>query len=200
MNKPDSSTLNRNNTAAFLEDIFERRGGEEYLGKPVTMAQHMPQSATIAEQNGQPEIIIVSALLHDIGHFTSEFGMFQMGDTEDRFNEDAGGEVPKDFFPTLVIDWVRYHVAAKRHLCAARPAYFERPSVASIHSLTPQGGPMSDDEVQEFEKSPNLKGIIAVRFLDDAGKHRDMNTPPFANFALIVQRVVDRDHNPEQPG
>lgn len=195
MSKPDFTKLDHSNIVAFLEDIFERRGGEEYLGEPVTMAQHMLQGATIAEQNDQPEIIIVSALLHDVGHFTSEFGMFSMDDTEDRFHEDAGAEVLQDYFPTLVTDCVRYHVAAKRYLCATRPSYFDRLSKASIHSLNLQGGPMNDDEVKEFEKNPNLKEIIAVRFLDEAGKHADMETPSFAHFAPMVQRIVDQHHS-----
>jgi phosphonate degradation associated HDIG domain protein len=185
------SELTQGNIVAFLEDIFERRGGEEYLGEPVTMAEHMLQGATIAEQNRQREIIIVAALLHDVGHFTSEFGMFQMDDTEDRYHEDAGADVLEGFFPTLVTDCVRYHVAAKRYLCATRPSYFDRVSEASIHSLNLQGGPMSDAEVAEFEKNPNLQDIIAVRFLDEAGKHPDMETPKFSHFAPMVQRVVD---------
>ncbi len=192
MSKPDFDTLNHSNIVSFLEDVFERRGGEEYLGEPVTMAEHMLQGATIAEQNDQPEIIIVSALLHDVGHFTSEFGMFSMDDTEDRHHEDAGAEVLQAFFPTLVTDCVRYHVAAKRYLCATRPSYFDRLSVASVHSLQLQGGPMNDTEVLEFEKNPNLKEIIAVRFLDEAGKHPDMVTPPFSHFAPMVQRIVDQ--------
>lgn len=192
MSKPDFTTLDSRNIVTFLEDIFERRGGEEYLGEPVTMAEHMLQGATIAEQNDQPEIIIVSALLHDVGHFTSEFGMFSMDDTEDKFHEDAGAEVLQDYFPTLVTDCVRYHVAAKRYLCATRPTYFDRLSEASIHSLNLQGGPMNDEEVQEFEKNPNLKEIITVRFLDEAGKHADMETPPFSHFAPMVQRIVDQ--------
>ena len=192
MSKFDPTTLNHGNIVDFLQDIFERRGGEEYLGEPVTMAEHMLQGATMAEQAGQPEIIIVSALLHDIGHFTSEFGMFSMDDTEDRHHEDAGALVLQKFFPTLVTDCVRYHVAAKRYLCATRPSYFKKLSEASVHSLNLQGGPMSEDEVQEFEKNPNLKEIIAVRYLDDAGKHPDMETPPFSHFAPMVQRIVDQ--------
>ena len=191
MTKPDFTTLNSGNIVAFLQDIFERRGGEEYLGEPVTMAEHMLQGATIAEKNGQSEIIIVSALLHDVGHFTSEFGMFSMEDTKDRFHEDAGAEILQDFFPTLVTDCVRHHVAAKRYLCATRPSYFDRLSQASVHSFNLQGGPMNDDEVKNFEKNPNLKDIIAVRFLDEAGKHADMETPPFTHFAPMVQRIVD---------
>jgi phosphonate degradation associated HDIG domain protein len=192
MRKSDFSILTPANIVAFLEDIFERRGGEEYLGEPVTMAQHMLQGATLAEQNGQDEVIIVSALLHDIGHFTSEFGTFRMNDTEDRFHEAAGANVLQDFFPRLVTDCVRYHVAAKRYLCATRPAYFNQLSQASIHSLNLQGGAMNEDEVAEFEKNPNLREIVEVRYLDDAGKHADMHTPAFAHFAPMVQRIVDR--------
>lgn len=183
--------LTKDTIVPFLQDIFERRGGEEYLGEPVTMAEHMLQGATIAEQNGMDEIIIVAALLHDVGHFTSEFGMFTMDDTEDRLHEEAGAQVLAAFFPTLVIDCVRYHVAAKRYLCATKPVYFDRLSEASIHSLNLQGGPMSDDEVAEFEKNPNLQQIIQVRYLDEAGKRADMETPDFAHFAPMVQRVVD---------
>ncbi|KUJ73661.1 phosphodiesterase [Ruegeria marisrubri] len=189
--KPDFSTLTRDNIVAFLADIFERRGGEEYLGEPVTMAEHMLQGATIAEQNGMPEDIIVAALLHDIGHFTSEFGTFTMEDTEDRHHEDAGAEVLAPFFPSVVTDCVKYHVAAKRYLCATRPDYFKRLSEASIHSLNLQGGPMSAEEVAEFEKNPNLEKIIQVRYLDEAGKRADMETPGFRHFAPMVQRIVD---------
>ncbi len=187
----DFSSLSRDNIVAFLEDIFERRGGEEYLGEPVTMAEHMLQGATIAEQNNQSEEIIVAALLHDIGHFTSEFGTFSMDDTEDKFHEEAGAKVLEEFFPSIITDCVRYHVAAKRYLCATKPEYFNRLSEASIHSLNLQGGPMNEDEVVEFEKNPNIKEIVQVRYLDDAGKHADMKTPAFAHFAPMVQRVVD---------
>ncbi|QYX55358.1 HD domain-containing protein [Roseovarius sp. SCSIO 43702] len=192
MEKPTNADLTPQTIVAFLADIFERRGGEEYLGEPVTMAEHMLQGATLAERSGQDELVIVSALLHDIGHFTSEFGMFSMDDTEDRHHEDAGAEVLERFFPSLVTDCVRYHVAAKRYLCATRPEYFRRLSEASVHSLNLQGGPMTAEEVTEFEKNPNLKEIIAVRYLDDAGKEAEMETPSFAHFAPMVQRVVDR--------
>ncbi len=184
-------TLTPETIVAFIADIFERRGGEEYLGEPVTMAEHMLQAATIAERNGMDEEIIVAALLHDIGHFTSEFGMFSMDDTEDKLHEKAGAQVLGAFFPPVVTDCVRHHVAAKRYLCATKPEYFNRLSEASIHSLNLQGGPMNADEVTAFARNPNLKKIIEVRYLDEAAKRADMDTPPFAHFAPMVQRIVD---------
>ncbi|MGI9402800.1 MAG: (R)-1-hydroxy-2-trimethylaminoethylphosphonate oxygenase [Rhizobiaceae bacterium] len=186
--------LTKDTIVAFLGSIFDRRGNEEYLGEPVTMGQHMLQGATIAKQNSQSEEIIVAALLHDIGHFTSEFGTFTMDDVEDRHHEHAGAEVLDRFFPTVITDCVRYHVAAKRYLCATKPEYFKRLSEASVHSLNLQGGPMNADEVDQFERLPNFKQIIAVRYLDDAGKMPEMQTPDFRHFAPMVQRIVDRHH------
>ncbi len=153
MTRPDFTRLTRENIVAFIGDIFDRRGDDEYLGEPVTMAQHMLQGATIAAQNAMSEEIVVAALLHDIGHFTSEFGTFSMDDTEDRFHEEAGAELLEQFFPSVVTDCVRYHVAAKRYLCATKPEYFKRLSEASIHSLNLQGGPMGADEVAGSEES-----------------------------------------------
>ena len=176
---------------AFLADIFARRGGEEYLGEPVTMSEHMLQAAQCAEHAGQPAAVVVAALLHDIGHFTSEFGTYAPDDTEDRHHEDAGGDLLAPLFPPRVVDCVRHHVAAKRYLCAIRPGYFNKLSPASVHTLSLQGGPMSPDEVAAFERNPYLRDIVKVRVYDEAGKHADLATPPFAYYATMVQRVVD---------
>jgi predicted HD phosphohydrolase len=86
---------------------------------------------------------------------------------------------------------VRYHVAAKRYICATNPAYYGQLSAASIHSLKLQGGPMNPAEVTEFERNPNVDEIVRVRHLDDAGKIAGMSTPSFAYYAPMVQRVVD---------
>ena len=97
--KHSVTDLNATNIVDFIGSIFEKRGDEEYLGEPVTMGQHMLQGATMAEKSREPDEIIIGTLLHDIGHFTSEFGTFSMEDTEDRYHEDAGAAVLEQFFP-----------------------------------------------------------------------------------------------------
>ena len=152
----------------------------------------------MAEQSREPDEIIIGTLLHDIGHFTSEFGTFSMEDTEDRYHEDAGAAVLEEFFPKVITDCCRHHVAAKRYLCATDPEYFQKLSTASIHSLNLQGGPMSEAELKDFEKNPNLKKILKVRLYDDAGKIPDMITPSFWHFAPLVQKMVDSHSSKEK--
>lgn len=189
MSAPD---LNADNIVDFIAEIFARRGGEEYLGEAVTMAEHMLQGAHAAELRGEPEEIIVAALLHDIGHFTSEFGAFTMQDRQDRWHEVAGARVLEPFFPPDVVACVRHHVAAKRYLCATDPDYFGQLSDASVHSLNLQGGPMSDEEAADFARNPDLEAIVKVRKLDDGGKVEGAAIPGFEHFAAMVQRQVDR--------
>ena len=64
-----------------IVDIFTNQGDEEYLGEPVTISEHMLQAAHFAAEAGADEVTIVAALVHDIGHFTSEHGSFTMEDT-----------------------------------------------------------------------------------------------------------------------
>ena len=189
--KRSVTNLYAKNIVDFIGSIFEKRGDEEYLGEPVTMGQHMLQGATMAEQSSEPDEIIIGTLLHDIGHFTSEFGTFSMEDTEDRYHEDAGAAVLEQFFPKVITDCCRHHVAATRYLCATDPEYFQKLSIASIHSLNLQGGPMCEAEIKDFEKNPNLKKILKVRLYDDAGKIPDMVTPSFWHFDPLVKKMVD---------
>lgn len=177
---------------AFIGDIFNRRGAESYLGEQVTMSQHMLQGALKAEQAGASDELIAAALLHDIGHYTGEFPEDALEQGVNNHHDSAGAAVLAPFFPRLVVDCVRHHVAAKRYLCATDPGYFDRLSEASVHSLGLQGGPMSDDEVAAFRENPNLEDILQVRFWDEDGKDPELETPLFEHYAPVLQRVVER--------
>lgn len=114
-----------------------------------------------------------------------------MADTKDRHHEETGAAILDQFFPPIVTDCVRHHVAAKRCLCATDPAYLHELSLASIHSLNLQGGAMGASEVAEFERNPNVEAISRVRRYHDAGKVTRLETKSFADYAPMVQRVVD---------
>ncbi|CAN5504637.1 HD domain-containing protein [soil metagenome] len=189
MSTPD---LNRDTIVPFIADIFERRGADSYLGEPVTMSQHMLQAAVLAEQEGASDELVAAALLHDIGHYTSEFGPLSTEDESDNYHDEAGGKVLAPFFPDLVTACVRMHVAAKRYLCATDPSYFRKLSAASVHTLKLQGGPMSAEDVAAFRRDPHHDAAVRVRIWDEGGKDPHVRTPDFAHYIPLLQRVVDR--------
>ena len=183
--------LTPNTIVDFIVDIFTRRGAESYLGENVTMSEHMLQGALLAEQAGASDTMVAGALLHDIGHYTNEFGDDYIEQGIDNLHEEAGAKVLAPFFPTAVTDCIRYHVAAKRYLCATDAEYFAKLSDASVKTLELQGGPMSADEVAAFAKNPNLAAILQVRIWDDQGKVPGLRTPAFDHYAPLLQRVVN---------
>lgn len=186
-----TETLSTGSIVDFIGDIFARRGAESYLGERVTMSQHMLQAAQLAEEAGASERTIVAALLHDIGHYTNEFPDDALAQGTDNLHEEAGARVLAPFFPDEVTDPIRHHVAAKRYLCATDPAYFDKLSPASVHTLNLQGGPMDADEVRRFAAEPNLGAILQVRIWDDAGKDPARHTLGFDHYAPMIQRVAD---------
>ena len=173
-----------------IVNIFTNQGDEEYLGEPVTISEHMLQAAHFAAEAGADEVTIVAALVHDIGHFTSEHGSFTMEDTKDRFHEHAGARILEGAFPPLVVEAVKNHVDAKRYLCAVDSAYHDGLSDASVYSLKLQGGPMNADERAAFEENPYLDQILLVRRCDDKGKVAGLEVPPLDHYLPMMRRVL----------
>jgi phosphonate degradation associated HDIG domain protein len=174
-----------------LEELFVRRGAEAYLGEPVSVAQHMLQCADLAVQAGAPDELVAAALLHDVGHLTGPLGEYTEDDTFDRRHEQAGAETLAAAFPAAVVEAVRLHVDAKRYLCATDPAYLEKLTPASQHTLSLQGGPMSPAEVATFEARPHYQAAVRVRLWDDAGKDAARPALTFADFRPLLQRLIE---------
>jgi gamma-butyrobetaine dioxygenase len=167
-----------------VDALFKSDGMREYLGEPVTLTQHMLQAATLAEAEGAPDHLIAAALLHDVGHVRT----IADSDAEDR-HADRGANWLTRWFPPSVTEPVRLHVAAKRYLCAVEPDYAARLSEASTQSLAAQGGPMSQAEVDDFERSPYAAAAVAVRGWDEAAKDPNAPTHPFEHFRRVLERL-----------
>jgi phosphonate degradation associated HDIG domain protein len=185
-----SRDLDKGDIVGLIADIFERRGAEAYLGEAVTVAEHMLQTAALAQAEGAPDALVAAALLHDIGHFTSEFGEYSSEDTVDKRHDAAGAKVLEGFFPMAVTECVRLHVAAKRYLCATDPTYYGRLSEPSQHSLSLQGGPMSETEIARFRSLEFYRDAVRLRLWDDGGKTVGVPTMTFDDFRPLLQRVI----------
>ena len=51
-----------------LAELFTSEGAADYLGEPVSVAQHLLQAAALAAAAGAPDALVAAALLHDTGH------------------------------------------------------------------------------------------------------------------------------------
>ncbi len=177
------------NISDFIRWLFDKRGADAYLGEEVTMAEHMLQAAHFAAHEGAEEPLIVAALLHDVGHFTNEFGDDYIEQGVDNLHEDAGSAVLSPFFPEAVTEPIRLHVAAKKYLCADDPAYYDALSEASKRTLELQGGAMSDVERSAFESNPHFENAVRMRRWDDAGKLPGMQVAGLSHYLGMINRV-----------
>ena len=172
--------------------VFREYGSGAYLGEPVSMTEHMLQSAHAAEQDGAPPRLVAAALLHDYGHFIHEHDEDAAEHGIDTRHEDVAHAFLSEHFGPEVAEPIRLHVAAKRYLCATDPSYLGELSPASIHSLELQGGPYSAAEVAAFEASPHAADAVRLRRYDDAGKVAELETPDLEHYRPVLEAAIQR--------
>ena len=157
-----------------------------YIGEKVTIAEHMIQSAMIAEKTKSKDTLICSCLLHDYGHFILEDPDELVREKKDGKHEDVGYEYLKKYFKEEIVEPIKNHVLAKRYL-ARDQKYFNLLSPASITSLKLQGGLMSDDEAQTFEKNKYFKDSIKLRRFDEAAKNEGVKIKDIIEYKSLLQ-------------
>ncbi len=175
----------------FIFDLFARRGANEYMGEPVTMAQHMEQSAACAAADGASDELVIAALLHDIGHFVGEHPIEALENGVDNLHEIVGARFLEPYFPPAITEPIRLHVAAKRYLCATDENYFAQLSDASVNSLAVQGGPMSRDEIEDFESNPHHRDAIRLRLYDDDGKVEGLTIESVTAYRKRLEALLE---------
>ena len=161
-----------------------------YIGEKVTIAEHMIQSAMIAEKSKSKDNLICSCLLHDYGHFILEDPDELVKKNQDGKHEDVGYEYLKKFFKIEVVEPIKHHVIAKRYL-ARNKKYFEKLSHASKVSLKLQGGILNNKETKSFEKKPYFKSSILLRKFDEGAKKTYINMKTINDYKkLLVSKII----------
>ena len=140
-----------------------------YIGEKITIAEHMIQSAMMAEKSKSKNNLVCSCLLHDYGHFILDDPDELVKKNQDGKHEDIGYECLKKFFRKEVVEPIKNHVLAKRYL-ARNKKYYNKLSEASIVSLKLQGGLLNSTEAKSFEKEKFFKESIKLRKFDEAAK------------------------------
>ena len=182
-----------------IKCIFVERGSEQYGTEAVTQLQHALQSGLLAEESGAPETMVIAALMHDIGHIFNESPLPEScEDNLDDKHEFVANAWIKEQFGPVVADPIRLHVIAKRYLCTKYPNYESQLSPTSLKSYHDQGGPMSSEEMTQFESESFYREALELRKWDDLAKARDKVTPTFNHFIPALKSCLNSPNPPSQ--
>jgi [1-hydroxy-2-(trimethylamino)ethyl]phosphonate dioxygenase len=169
--------------------LFAERGAQMYVGEPVSLTEHMLQTALEAEEDGAPPTLVAAAVLHDIGHLQHDMGEDAAENGIDTMHEDRAAAYLTPYFPAAVVEPIRLHVASKRYLCAVDPSYLAQLSAASRLSLDLQGGPFTPEEVDQFRANPHHDAAVRLRRYDDAAKIEGRRTPSLDHYRQVLEQV-----------
>ena len=181
----------------YIRERIEDGRGRQYGEEPVSEYEHALQCATLAEQDGADEELVVAALLHDFGRLVAEDD--ELSDAVEHNADDGvkrrdhgevGAHALEPYFSDRVLFCVGKHAESKRYLCTTEPAYRDGLSAGSITTLEKQGGLMSAEELATFERSPFVADAVRVRRWDDRGKIPGMQTGSLDHFLEAALRQL----------
>ena len=114
--------------------------------------------------------------LHDIGHLLlDDSNLEKMGDLGIQNHESKGRKFLEELgIPYPIPNLVENHVITKRYLVSKYPEYYEKLSDASKQTLVYQGGKMTEEELEKFEKDPLFEDSLLVRSYDERSKVENM--------------------------
>jgi phosphonate degradation associated HDIG domain protein len=190
---------------AFVEgllEVMEFFGGITYFDSGVTQVEHALQTATLAQQAGAADSLVVAALLHDVGHLMIDEhdakGDFLHSDLR---HEAAGARLLNRCFGPDIVVPVSLHVRAKRYLVKVEPQYAAMLSPPTRRSLLVQGGPLSSQEAASFAALPYADAAIALRRWDDHAKVPGEAVPRLRDFVpLVLGQASSQNLRPSMTG
>jgi 2-amino-1-hydroxyethylphosphonate dioxygenase (glycine-forming) len=183
-----------------ITGLFKLYGNNDYIGEDVSQLEHALQTAFIAEANGQGPEMILAALFHDIGHlvvYENEDLGIVFEDMRDESLMKLGvkqhEKIGANYLRGLGIEkdipeLVESHVISKRWLCRD-PEYHDKLSEASKQTLVLQGGPMTDEEEDQYLSHPKCTDFTSLRLYDDGAKVVGKKTRDLEYYLSFLDRL-----------
>ena len=192
-----NSSISSTNFIDSLSDLFYRGRSVAYGKGEVSMCGHMLQTAELAAEAGAAPPLLVACLLHDVGHFGTDYPLYFDNEThshmqtasQDLHHEEAGASMLRPFFGPDVIEPIRLHVAAKRYLCATDPDYAVQLSTTTLHTLGLQGGVLDDAKAQAFLDRPYSHDAVQLRRWDDAAMTEARSVPGIEHYMDLLEKL-----------
>lgn len=214
---PLPNPLIPSSTSAYLLNILHSSEHTPYIGKPISQLTHSLQAAHLALSSTPPAEpqTVIAALLHDIGQFAPESDLSaalsnaEVKDMDSATLDGSVGRYSHDQlgatflsalgFPEKTCVLVGEHVAAKRYLCGADPAYYDLLSSASKESMVFQGGPMGEEERGRYNERFGEEwvwDICRLRKWDDGAKVEGLRMEDIEGlerYGEMMEEVLKRE-------
>ena len=172
--------------------LYEKYGGADYIGEPVSQLEHMSQSAQLAIDEGFDDEVVLASFFHDIGHIcvmSNEEN--NMGGFGVKSHEKIGADFLREKgFSERITQLVENHVQAKRYLTFRYPDYYKQLSEASKRTLEFQGGIMHESEAMAFERNPLFETSILMRKWDELAKETNLPLIPLDQLKMKAQKIL----------
>lgn len=181
--------------ATAVQSLFERHGARDYIGEDgISQVEHALQCATLAEQAGESDWMVLACLCHDVGHLLAFDGGIKrelMGVYGVSGHEGAGAAWLRTLrFPEWAAGVVDNHVRSKRYGIWLHPEALNDLSLASQATLRYQGGAMTREEAEAFERDPLFADSRRLRGYDNAAKVPGMTTPNLGHFCARLDGML----------
>ncbi|WP_236792746.1 HD domain-containing protein [Amycolatopsis sp. GM8] len=164
--------------------VLRAMAGDYDGGEAVDQLQHALQTAGHALTAEADIEVVVAALLHDVGRAPGVVEHYR-----GLPHEQAGADFCLRHCGERAAFLVGQHVPAKRYLVVVDAGYAESLSPVSQRSLVRQGGPMTPEEVAEFEAHPWAREAAELRRWDDAAKVPGVPTRPLESFEPLLHQL-----------
>lgn len=182
----------------FVTELFRRGEKLGYGTGQVSMCAHMLQTADLAEQEDAPPALVVAALLHDIGHFGTDYPLdfedarhaAMLAIELDHCHEEVGAALLESYYGPEVTEPVRLHVPAKRYLCSVDADYYNGLSETTRHTLRLQGGPMTPAESKAFAAQPFAEDATRLRRWDDLAMVAEREVPGLDHYRDLLNATM----------
>jgi len=174
-------------------ELYQKYGGDDYIGEPVSQLEHMCQAALLAEAEGYPEEVMLAAFFHDIGHLCEHIMPVKHMDGFGVVDHEKLGAdyLRSKGFAENISRLVQNHVQAKRYLTWRHPEYYSQLSAASKKTLEFQGGVMTDEEASAFESDESFQLHIKLRQWDEKAKLEKQPMPSLEKFRQMAIRHLE---------
>jgi 2-amino-1-hydroxyethylphosphonate dioxygenase (glycine-forming) len=171
----------------WLFSLFEKYGDKDYIGEEVSQKEHMLQAAHLALINKEDNEIVLACLFHDIGHLLAFEYDIETNKWGSKNHEKYGArELRKLGISNRICRLVAKHVLAKKYLAFKNPDYIKKLSIASQNTLIEQGGIMTQQEADIFERDLDFNDAIKVRRYDEQAKVKGMETKPLDFYKNLL--------------